>query len=47
MFLTKAHVNKAKHCAECEQIVAEMRAGFLKFISKRSKGDLQARQDFQ
>jgi hypothetical protein len=44
--LTGANVNKAKHCAECAQIVAEMRTGFLKFISKRPKGDLQAPQDF-
>ena len=29
-----------KHCAECEQIVAEMRAAFLKLISARPRGDV-------
>jgi len=33
-------MNNAKQCAECEQIVTEMRAAFLKLISSRPRGDV-------
>ena len=38
-------MNDPKNCDECEQIVTEMRAAFLKLIHTRPKGDLAARAD--
>ena len=33
-------MNNAQQCAECEQIVTEMRAAFLKLMSSRPPGDV-------
>jgi hypothetical protein len=33
-------MNEPKQCAECEQIVTEMKAAFLKLISSRPRGDV-------
>ena len=33
-------MNNAEHCAECEQIVTEMRAALLKLLSARPRGDV-------
>jgi hypothetical protein len=36
----------SKRCAECEQIITEMRAAFAKLMDPRRQGDLPTRRDF-
>jgi hypothetical protein len=33
-------MNNAQQCAECEQIIADMRSAFLKLMSSRPRGDV-------
>jgi hypothetical protein len=39
--------DSSKHCAECEQILAEMRSAFTKQMSARPQGEVPRPEDFR
>ena len=43
--VTGGNMSDTKQCAECEQILTEMRAAFLKLMTNRPQGDVPSRDD--